>query len=48
MESSGTRRVQSCPGEEYCSYVSSDMTDEDYYYGLEIETSEFSSMNVSF
>ena len=46
MESTGTRRVQACPGEEYCSYVSSDMTDEDY--GLEIETSEFSSMNVSF
>ena len=27
---SATRSVQSCPGEEYCSYVSSTMDDYDY------------------
>jgi len=38
MEGSGTRRVEACPGEEYCSYVSVDMGDYDYsVYGLNIE-----------
>ena len=38
MEGSGTRRVEACPGEEYCSYVTTDMGDYDYdNYGLDIE-----------
>ena len=43
MEGSGTRRVEACPGEEYCSYVSVDFGDYDYsVYGINIEVGQFS------
>merc|ERR1711915_997060 len=37
MEGAGARRVEACPGEEYCSYVTTDMGDDDF---LSISTSE--------